>query len=93
MRYWAFNFVVFLCCIASGFLSYLLVVAASAGLLGLDETPGLGSPLWTVLLVVFPLLCDAFLTVAFRTPVGGLTAQLFPSRRRRLREKFDAARS
>jgi len=89
LRYWAFNLLVFLSCVASGILIYLLIVGAAAGLSGGHETPSLGSSGWIVLLVVLPFCCDLFLTFAFKTPVGGLAAQVFPARRKRLREKME----
>lgn len=84
MRYGLLNIGIFLLSVLAGMLVYILVAGAAAGMLAAREPPAIDSVLWPGLLVGLPLLCDAFLALAFPVPVGGLIANLIPSKRARM---------
>ena len=89
MKYYPYNAFVFGLSCLLGVLIYLLTVGALAGLSSSSETPHVDSPFWFVLLIATPLIVDLFFAFAFKVPLGGLSSHIFPSRRARLRQRFE----
>jgi len=88
MKYIPYNVSIFGINCVLGVLIYLLTVGALAGLAGADSTPCLNSSLWPMVLIAFIIIIDLFFAFAFRIPLGGLSSHIFPSRRKRLLERF-----